>query len=171
MTEIQSEQVPHGQGPVVPRFSLDTAMNAEFQKIAAKLEKEKLDPMGWAFPAVDPNMEPLGNRVLVQIRRPKQETAGGIAKAAETKDIERWNTSVARVMAVGPTAFRSLDTGELWREGAWVKPGDFVHVPLYNGLRVMIPIPGEDPVLLVVFRDYEMIAKIPGDPLAVVAYV
>lgn len=171
MTEIQSEQIPNGAEPIVPRFTIDQAMSAEFQKIAEKLERERRDPMGWAFPSIDPNMEPLGNRVLVQIRRPKQETAGGIAKAAETKDIERWNTSVARVVAVGPMAFRSLDTGELWREGAWVKVGDHVHVPLHNGLRVMIPIPGEDPVMLVMFRDYEMIARIPGDPLSVIAYV
>ena len=48
-----------------------------------------------AFPKIDPGVRPFGSRVLVQIRRAKRKTAGGIILAGETRDTEMWNTQVA----------------------------------------------------------------------------
>ncbi len=125
-----------------------------------------------AFPDVDPGIVPLGGRVLVQLRRTAKKTKSGIVLVDETKDTVRWNNQVAKVVAVGPLAFRNRQTNEPWPEGAWVKEGDFIRVPRWNGDRVEVPVKdSDDPVTFVVFNDHEMIAKITGDPLNVKAYV
>src|SRR3954470_639267 len=78
-----------------------------------------------AFPVVNPNYRPFGERVLVQIRSPKRKSAGGIMLPDEVRDTEKWNTQVAKVIALGPTAFKSRTTLEGWPEGDWCQPGDF----------------------------------------------
>lgn len=87
-----------------------------------------------AFPDVDPGMEPMGSLILVMIRQPKRHVSGGfIQLPAEDRKIEHDNTQVARVIAMGPLAFHSRDTGKPWPEGAWCQSGDFVKVPKYQG--------------------------------------
>ena len=88
-----------------------------------------------AFPTADPGAIPFGNRVLVQIRTPKKKSRGGIELIPEAVETELWNTQVARVVTLGPVAFRNRDTLEPWPEGDWCKPGDFVRVPKYGGDR------------------------------------
>ena len=88
-----------------------------------------------AFPAVDAGVQPLGSRVLVQVKTPKAKTASGIILVDDTKDTERWNTTVAKVIAVGPLAFKNRDTMKTWPEGEWVKPGDYIRAPKYGGDR------------------------------------
>lgn len=130
-----------------------------------------------AFPLVDPGIEPLGSRVVVQLRQPKKTAgrSGRILLADETKDTEKWNTQVAKIVAIGPVAFRSRSTQELWPEGEWVKVGDFVRVPKYNGDRIEVPfVNGEgatEKALFAIFNDLELIAKVTGDPLAIIAFV
>src|ERR1700752_2406547 len=87
-----------------------------------------------AFPQVDPLIEALGNQVLVQMRRPKNMTAGGIIVTDDTKDFDESMIRVAKVLALGPIAFHDRKTKELWPEGAWVKVGDFVRIPTYAGV-------------------------------------
>ncbi len=58
------------------------------------------DALAEAFPAVDAGVQPFGSRVLVQIRTPKKKV-GSIILAQDTKDTEKWNTQVAKVIAVG----------------------------------------------------------------------
>ena len=70
-----------------------------------------------AFPNVDFGVRPLGSRVLVQIRRPKTKSKGGIIYADYTKDAEQDNTQVAKVIAVGPLAYKNRQTMELWQIG------------------------------------------------------
>lgn len=125
-----------------------------------------------AFPDVRPDAEPLGNRVLVQLRRTAKKTKGGIVLVEETKDTVRWNNQVARVVALGPLAFRNRETLQPWLEGIWVKPGDFVRVPRWNGDRIEVPVQGsDDPVTFVAFNDHELIMRITGDPLRVKTYI
>ena len=125
-----------------------------------------------AFPAIDPEHAVLGHRVLVQIRMPRSESKGGIKYTQETKDTERDTTQTARVVQVGPVAFRNRTTLEPWPEGEWIVAGDFVRVPIYGGDRWEVPVTGrEDKVTFVVFKDSDMIAKITGNPLEVKAYV
>lgn len=92
--------------------------------------------IAWAFPSVDPGAKPLGARVLVQLRRTKQKaTSAGIILVEETRENEKWNNMVARVIEIGPLAFKKRDTMELWPEGSWCEVGDYIRVPKWGGDR------------------------------------
>ena len=93
------------------------------------------DALANAFPAVEAGIQPFGSRVLVQIRTPKKKTDGGIIIDLGTQDTEKWNTQVAKVISVGPLAFRNRNTMDAWPEGDWCKPGDYVRVAKYGGDR------------------------------------
>ena len=129
--------------------------------------------MAWAFPSVDPGAKPLGARILVQLRRSKKKaTSAGIILVQETKETEKWNNMVAKVVEIGPLAFKKRDTMEPWPEGSWCEVGDFLRVPKWGGDRWEVEVPGEeDPALFMVINDHEVIAKLTGDPLAMKAFV
>jgi len=135
-------------------------------------ESAELD---WAFPVVNPGATPLGGRILVQLRRTKKKTSGsGIILVEETKEAEKWQNMVAKVIYVGPLAFKHRDTMQPWPEGSWCEPGDFIRVPKWGGDRWEVPVPDqndEDPALFAVFNDHEMIAKVTGNPLNMRAYL
>lgn len=124
-----------------------------------------------AFPAADPGIVPMGSRVLVQIRNPKQKTASGIIIDVSSQETERWNTQVGKVVSVGPVAFKNRNTMEPWPEGAWCKEGDFVRVPKYGGDRWDLQLPNGDVALYVIFNDLDIIGLVTGDPLAVRAFI
>lgn len=126
-----------------------------------------------AFPVVDPQLVPLGPRVMVQIRRTANKTKSGIVLVEETKETVKWNHQVAKVISMGPIAFKNRETAQEWPEGTWVKVGDFVRVPRWGGDRVEVPLYGskEDPVVFVVFNDHELITRITGNPLDQKAYI
>jgi co-chaperonin GroES (HSP10) len=129
----------------------------------------------WAFPSVDPGAKPLGGRILVQLRRTKKKTSGsGIILVEETKETEKWQNMVAKVIHVGPLAFKHRDSMQSWPEGSWCEPGDFIRVPKWGGDRWEVEVPNqpdEDPALFAVFNDHEMIAKVTGNPLNMRAYL
>ncbi len=124
-----------------------------------------------AFPAVDPGVQPFGSRVLLQIRRAKSKTKGGIILAGETRDTETWNTQVAKVRSIGPLAFHNRNTLEAWPEGAWVAVGDYVRAPKYGGDRWSVRIDDGEEILFVIFNDLDLLGKITGDPLAMKAFL
>lgn len=125
-----------------------------------------------AFPSADPGVRPFGSRVLVQIRTPKRRSAGGIILADETRDTDKWNTQAAKVIALGPLAFKSRETMNPWVEGQWCEVGSFVRVPKYGGDRWEVPIEGRDePALFVIFNDLDLIGLVTGDPLAMRAFI
>jgi co-chaperonin GroES (HSP10) len=128
-----------------------------------------------AFPAVDAGAVPCGARILVQWRMTKETvTESGIILANETKEAEKWNNQVAKIVAIGPLAFKKRDSMEPWPEGSWVSVGDFVRMPKWGGDRWEIPfmIDGkEHTALFSVFNDHEIIAKITSDPLMVKAFI
>ena len=132
--------------------------------------------MAWAFPSVDPGAQPLGGRVLVQIRRSRKKTTkAGIVLVEETKETEKWNTQVAKVIAVGPLAFRHRDSMNPWPEGSWCAVGDFIRVPKWGGDRWEVKVPGEDhledPALFMIVNDHEVIARITANPLETKAFL
>ncbi len=132
--------------------------------------------LAWAFPSVDPGAKPLGGRILVQLRRTKKKaTSAGIILVEETKETEKWNNMVAKVISLGPLAFRNRDTMETWPEGTWVKEGDYIRVPKWGGDRWEVKVPGdddlEDPALFMILNDHEVIAVLTGDPLAMKAFI
>lgn len=125
-----------------------------------------------AFPHVDPGVVPYGSRVLVQIRRSKSKTAGGIILTDEAKDTEKWNTQTAKVIALGPLAFKNREKGTEWVEGQWCQPGDFVRVMKYGGDRWEVPLgKSEEPALFVLFNDLDILGRVTGNPLAIKAFV
>jgi co-chaperonin GroES (HSP10) len=132
--------------------------------------------MAWAFPSVDPGAKPLGGRLLVQLRRTtKKATSMGIILVEETKETEKWQNMVAKVIEIGPLAFKHRDTMLGWPEGSWCTEGDFIRVPKWGGDRWEVKVPGEDenedPALFMVLNDHEVIAKLTGDPLAMRAFL
>ena len=132
--------------------------------------------IAWAFPSVEPGAKPLGGRILVQLRRTKKKaTSAGIILVEETKETEKWNNMVAKVIEIGPLAFKHRETMLPWPEGSWCEPGDFIRVPKWGGDRWEVKVPGEDdledPALFMILNDHEIIAKVTGNPLAMRAFI
>ena len=131
--------------------------------------------LAWAFPDVSPGQQPFGGRVVVQLRRIKKTTASKIILVAETKETEKWQNMIGKVVAIGPLAFKNRDTMQPWPEGSWAQVGDYVRVPKWGGDRWERTVPGEedqeDPVLFMTLNDHELIARVTDDPLSFKAYV
>lgn len=133
-----------------------------------RIDKEVLEQ----FPQIVPKVMPLGARVLCQLISTKKKTTSGIFLVEETKETERWNNQVARVLAIGPLAFCNRDTGEPWKEGTWAEPGDFVIVPRWGGQRRTVKNGvGEDPIYFVTVNDHEIVERVYGNPLDLETYV
>lgn len=117
-----------------------------------------------AFPDVDPGVEPLGTRVLVQLRTVRSKTSSGLILVDDTKQFNKVTTQLGRVIQIGPIAFRNRETGQLWPEGVWAQPGHLVRIPKYGGDRFERKIPGtEDTALFCLFSDHEIIARVDPD--------
>lgn len=143
---------------------------AKINLSSARISDADLD---WAFPHLDPGIEPFGSKILVQLRCPKVKSKGGILLANDTVETEKWNTQVAKVLALGSLAFHSRNEMKPWPEGAWCKVGDFVRVPKYNGDRWELPIPGRgegELALFVLFNDTELLGRV-ADPFKIKAYI
>jgi len=146
--------------------------------IAGKEGTPDADEMSWAFPEVNPGQRPFGGRVIVQLRRIKKK-AGRIIIVDETKENEKWNNMIGKVVAVGPLAFKNRDTMQPWAEGCWAEIGDFVRVPKWGGDRWERYVPSEvdnskeeqEPVLFMTINDHELISAVTDDPLSFKAYV
>lgn len=124
-----------------------------------------------AFPVADPGIQPFGSRVLVQIRNPKQKTSGGIIIDLGSQETEKWNTQVAKVISVGPLAFKNRNTMEPWPEGDWCKAGDFVRVPKYGGDRWEVDLNEQGVALFVIFNDLDIVGRVTTDPTKVRAFI
>ncbi len=123
------------------------------------------------FPDVDPNFEPFGSLVLLQVRVAKRTISkdSKIELPDEVRATIQANTQVAKVIAHGPLAYCNRNTGEKWPEGAWANPGEFVRIPKYAGDRWEVK--HEDGVVtFVLLKDLELSGRVPR-PLDVVAYV
>jgi len=132
------------------------------------------DALAEAFPAVNAGIQPFGSRILVQIRTTQAKTAGGIILTADTLETDKWNTQVAKVIAIGPLAFKNRNTMESWPEGKWCNEGDFVRVAKYGGDRWEVPIPDAphgEAAMFVIFNDLDIIGRVEGDPLKVKAFI
>jgi co-chaperonin GroES (HSP10) len=132
--------------------------------------------IAWAFPSVEPGAKPLGGRILVQLRRTKKKaTSAGIILVEETKEAEKWNNMVAKVIEIGPLAFKHRETMLPWPEGSWCVAGDYIRVPKWGGDRWEVKVPGEDdmedPALFMILNDHEVIAKVTGSPLEMRSFI
>ena len=103
--------------------------------VARRNPNRQLSPeeLAEAFPDVDPGVEPLGNMVLVMLRQPLL-SSGGIILRDEVRKTEWDNQQVAKVIALGPLAYRDRTTFNHWPEGPWCSVGDYVRVPKYRAI-------------------------------------
>jgi co-chaperonin GroES (HSP10) len=113
------------------------------------------------FPIIDSGVEVAGDRVLVQLRRQKVKSKGGIILVEETQQTLKFNETVAKVVQVGPLAYKSPDTLKPWIEGPWCKEGDLVRTIKYGGDRFVVD-PSDDggPVVFITLQAREIISRI-----------
>ena len=130
---------------------------------------QTLDEM---FPIVDPGMEPFGHRVLVQVGSPMSVTKGGVIITQETQDTIKFNVQTARVIKLGPVAFKDRVTLKDWPEGNWCKPGDYVRCMKYGGDRWEVPYGDKGQVaLFAIIKDIELLGRVTVDPRFIKAYL
>jgi opacity protein-like surface antigen len=73
-----------------------------------------------------------------------KRTDGGLIIVQDTRDFNKANTQLGKIVHLGPLSYRNRDTGELWKEGVWARPGDFVRIPKWGGDRFERKIPGSE---------------------------
>lgn len=129
-----------------------------------------MQTMEQAFPDVDPGVQPVGSRVLVQIKSAAAKTESGLLLTTDTVETEHDNTQTAKLIAVGPGAFRNRETLELWPEGEWAKPGDFVRVPKYGKEQWRRPGP-DGSVAFAMFEDLQIVGIVTINPLDTQAFL
>lgn len=113
------------------------------------------------FPFVDHGVDVAGDRVLVQLRREKTTSKGGIILVDETRQTIKFNETVAKVIQVGPLAYRNLDDLSYWIEGPWCKEGDLVRTIKYGGDRYVIDAgDGGAAVAFITLQAREIISRI-----------
>jgi co-chaperonin GroES (HSP10) len=127
----------------------------------SKKEEPDLRSEAECFPEVDPGIDVAGDRVLVQLRREKVASKGGIILVQETRETLRFNETVAKVVQIGPLAYKSPDTMEPWPEGPWCNVGDLVRTIKYGGDRFVVnPEDGGAPVVFITIQAREVISRI-----------
>lgn len=133
-----------------------------------------LYPMEEAFPEMDCGVKPFGQRIVVQMKCPRRKTASGLLLSEETRETDKDNTQVAKVVAIGPLAFKTRDKAmEGWPEGDWFKVGDFVRVPRYGGDRWWMTHPADraERVEFAMFIEREVCGLLTVDPRTMAAYL
>ena len=124
-------------------------------------DEPDLRPEEEVFPAVDPGIEVVGDRVLVQLRRQKTKSKGGIVLVEETTQTLKFNETVAKVVQVGPLAYKNLDDLTPWVEGPWCSVGDLVRTIKYGGDRFVVDAGDEGAaVVFITLQAREIISKI-----------
>ena len=113
------------------------------------------------FPTIDTGIEVAGDRVLVQLRREKSTSKGGIILVDETRQTLRFNETVAKVIQIGPLAYKSPEDLTPWPEGNWCNVGDLVRTIKYGGDRFVVQPDDEgSPVVFITLQAREIISRI-----------
>ena len=113
------------------------------------------------FPHIDTGIEVAGDRVLVQLRREKSTSKGGIILVDETRQTLRFNETVAKVIQIGPLAYKSPEDLSPWPEGNWCNVGDLVRTIKYGGDRFVVQPDDEgSPVVFITLQAREIISRI-----------
>jgi co-chaperonin GroES (HSP10) len=113
------------------------------------------------FPVIDHGVEVLGDRVLVQLRREKVTSKGGILLVEETRQTIKYNETIAKVVQIGPLAYKNLEDLSDWVEGPWCNVGDIIYAIKWGGSRFVIdPDDGGAPVVFITLQAREVISRI-----------
>ena len=59
--------------------------------------------------------EPRGFKLLIEKPKPKDKTEGGILLPDQAIEAENYLSICAKLIAVGPLAWRNRETGERWK--------------------------------------------------------
>jgi co-chaperonin GroES (HSP10) len=108
--------------------------------------------------------QPTGWKILIQKKKPKEKTAGGIILSDISKDNESYLSICAQVIRIGSLCWHDRETGKPWQGGPWCKEGDWVIVPKFTALRLEIK---EEEYRFI--NDDEIIAVV-EDPTAIKVY-
>lgn len=112
------------------------------------------------FPVVECGAVPCGNKIIVQLKYTPNKV-GRILVVDETKKTMKYNESIAKVVRIGPTAYRHKDDLMPWAEGRWCEVGDIVRVAKYGGDRWSVPFE-DDFVHFITIYDEEVLSVIPS---------
>lgn len=123
-----------------------------------------------AFPEVNHGRQPCLSNYLVQVRRAKKRTKGGILIADETRRSEAANTIVGKVVALGPLCFKDAKTLTPWPEGPSFAVGDFLQIPRYGGSRFSVKYQDEE-IDFVLFDHLQQLALLTVSPLEITSYL
>lgn len=113
-----------------------------------------------AFPEINPGVRPLGARVLVQLRVVRTTTESGLVLVNDTREFNKSVTQLAKVISLGPLAYRNRTDMQPWPEGVWVNPGSLVRVPRYGGDRFERRLHGDETVVFAMFADHEILSEV-----------
>jgi len=108
--------------------------------------------------------EPKGWKLLIEKVKPKEKTAGGIYLPDQARDAESYLSVCAKIVSIGPMAWRDRETGEPWIGGPWAKVGDWVIVPKFTQFKMEI-----DGTEYRFINDDEIIATV-ADPSKIKVY-
>lgn len=151
-----------------------------------ELTDKQKEEIAWAFPShVNPGIYPTGDFLLIQYQR-AADKVGAVYLPQQGKEILKANIVVARVLALGPLAYRNkvpnLDkNGEIlrnpdgsavfeeWPEGAHVRPGQFVRALKMAPDRwgVADPLDKHNMVGFGICRESDVIGVVIGNPMSV----
>ena len=77
-------------------------------------------------------------KILIEKPKPKDKTDGGILLPDQAIEAENYLSICAKVVSVGPLAFKDRETGKYWATGPWATPGEWVIVPKFTQFRMEI---------------------------------
>ncbi len=133
---------------------------------------EDFKTLSEAFPEIDPGVKPLGARILIQLKSVKKASSGGILLIEETRETERVQSMIGKVISMGPLCFKNRETATEWPEGTWCEVGDYVRVPRWSGDRFTVPTEDGDEINFSVLNDFELWATVnPDKVLSMKAFV
>lgn len=136
-----------------------------------KFSPEELINIEETFPPVDPGFIPNGNRVLVQLRSLQEKTKGGLYISQQSQESALFEEQIGRVVAIGRSAFYNQTNMQPWPEGRWFDVGDFVRVPKFGGDKTWTSSPDGKKTLFAVFRDFDIVGVVTGNPLEIKGYI
>lgn len=81
---------------------------------------------------------PIGWKVIIQPKAPKEETVGGIVIAKDTQEAEKHLIYIGQIIAMGEACFMTKTTGGLDMSQWAVRPqvGDWAVYSPYAGIRI-----------------------------------
>lgn len=105
------------------------------------------------FPPAETRWEPTGQTVIVQLRKVSDKigTTGLLYRPQQDQALAQETEVYAKLLKVGPLAFRRPKNGQYYLGAPWAKPGDLVRIRHYN----FDKLPADnDPAISLVIVDY-----------------